>query len=919
MTNVADAPGDAPGADATATKLGQRQRLLQSLKSQFVSLGDYVAHNPWKTIVFSTLLSILFGLGAGGVKLETEGVFLWIPTTSQTYKNFISYNDVYQGGAKLNFIFYIISAKNGGTVMTKNVLDQVLRVHQTTVDMELVTTAGTVETFETHCFKPTKAENGIDGACRSRNFLEFWGYNASNIPSDDVTILSQINTMNDVSPVTNTFGGLTYAEDGTVSAADTLTLAYFYRNDPDGGLVDYEMNLIEETKPEKLKTRYPNLDVQRLTSLSFDEEVKNLVVKDMPLFMGAIYVITIFLALTFGRLNASENRIFLAFVTIPMVMLSLLFATGVQGYFSSTISTLNFLIGFLLAGVGVDDMIVVEEFYKRACKEHANKTDALKHGLGEAGLAVFLTSLTAVCAFSVGSFVDLPAVRSFCVCSGLAFFWNFFLNMTFFPAFMILDERRCGCMPCCDSRAKKEERDASVENGDTRKDMEKQRREPEQAAAVVKFKPEQSEMTTMEMLFANVITPALTQSTASQVVIALVMLGASLGSFLYGLDIDIGLKVTEVVPDGSYAVDFFDTMDDKFRAQVKMTAINIRGLDYGDQGSVEKLNSLFTEVSAIDTAASSVGGVFGSWLDNYVLYLQNVEGKDRFSDFGDNWIDFLESSTCGGNSCASYALDVSGDIDEGTGRLIKVNSARFFYDDVTATATEEVWKTYKELESIRNKYSIDGYFYTEVFLFAENDSLMFEYLFRSLGVTLLAIGVIMMIFTDAVSSLYITITVICVDCHLLGLSRLWGIQLNSVMFTCMLMSVGLSVDYCVHIAHAFVHATEKSSAEGRLREALASLGPAVLKGGFTTLLGVILLSGASSSVFRMFFKLLFLTVIFGLFYGIVFLSVLLTLHMKLMNLYQKTRQMKGIEFQERKRRNLAEKDNVDVDVDNTKL
>lgn len=68
-----------------------------------------------------------------------------------------------------------------------------------------------------------------------------------------------------------------------------------------------------------------------------------------------------------------------------------------------------------------------------------------------------------------------------------------------------------------------------------------------------------------------------------------------------------------------------------------------------------------------------------------------------------------------------------------------------------------------------------------------------------------------------------------------------------------------------------------------MKEALTNLGPAVLKGGLTTLLGVCLLSMASSSVFRMFFKMLFLTVLFGVYHGIIALPVFLTIHQKIVN------------------------------------
>jgi len=149
--------------------------------------------------------------------------------------------------------------------------------------------------------------------------------------------------------------------------------------------------------------------LQRLSSLAFDDEVVKLVSDDMPLFIGAIYIVIIFLALTFGRLTWSKNRVLLVFVALPQVFLSLAFATGCQGIFGSLISTLNFMIGFILAGVSVDDMIVVEEFYKRAKAKGVD--NVLEETMKETGLAVFLTSFTAVVAFLVGAYVDLPAVR----------------------------------------------------------------------------------------------------------------------------------------------------------------------------------------------------------------------------------------------------------------------------------------------------------------------------------------------------------------------------------------------------------------------------------------------------------------------------------------------------------------------------
>ena len=63
----------------------------------------------------------------------------------------------------------------------------------------------------------------------------------------------------------------------------------------------------------------------------------------------------------------------------------------------------------------------------------------------------------------------------------------------------------------------------------------------------------------------------------------------------------------------------------------------------------------------------------------------------------------------------------------------------------------------------------------------------------------------------------------------------------------------------------------------RVKKALHTIAPAVINGGMTTFLGVILLCDSQSYFFIVFFKTFFLTVAFGLFHGLVFLPVLLAI------------------------------------------
>jgi len=161
------------------------------------------------------------------------------------------------------------------------------------------------------------------------------------------------------------------------------------------------------------------------------------------------------------------------------------------------------------------------------------------------------------------------------------------------------------------------------------------------------------------------------------------------------------------------------------------------------------------------------------------------------------------------------------------------------------------------------------------------DSVMYDFIVSNLGITLVLVFVVMLIFTDNISCFFITGMVLMIDLDLMGIMYFWGVNISSVSFVTLVMSVGLSVDYCVHIGHAFTH-SHGDTPDERLIEAVKMMGTSVMKGGFTTFLGTVVLSAASSDAFRVFFKMLFSTVTLGVAHGIVVLPVSLAVFYKLL-------------------------------------
>lgn len=168
-------------------------------------------------------------------------------------------------------------------------------------------------------------------------------------------------------------------------------------------------------------------------------------------------------------------------------------------------------------------------------------------------------------------------------------------------------------------------------------------------------------------------------------------------------------------------------MEEKFDAQTKRIAFVAKDIDYKDGASLVKLEALFTDIESIDTVVSEVGLLGGHWLQHYQSFLES-NGLNKYADFGTDYVTWL-GGTCGNVQCDVYALDLVGTIDS-NGDLTSVESSRFMFDEVSVTDTGPVWSLYNELEKRRSANGIDGYYFVELFLYAENNALMFNYLFR---------------------------------------------------------------------------------------------------------------------------------------------------------------------------------------------
>ena len=109
-------------------------------------------------------------------------------------------------------------------------------------------------------------------------------------------------------------------------------------------------------------------------------------------------------------------------------------------------------------------------------------------------------------------------------------------------------------------------------------------------------------------------------------------------------------------------------------------------------------------------------------------------------------------------------------------------------------------------------------------------------------------------------SLLVFVCLVLTDINIIGYMAFWGVPVNSISMSCLVLAVGLTVDYSAHVAHAFL-LQPGDDAAARVAAALRKVGAPIVSGALTTVLGIGFLEFGNSVTYFVFFKMFFITIV----------------------------------------------------------
>lgn len=839
--------------------------------------------------------------------LESDNVKLLTPTTSEALE-FRDWIENRSGFAANKYGIDIFLHANGNNVVTRDGVDVMFRALE-----KFQKTTGYAE----NCPDPTLESNanlGNSDLCEvigitnyfADEYLEF----SSNILTDD-ELLSALN----IGPffpngkpvnVKEVFGLLQTITDPQsglelVSTAQALKLHIrlptFNLNpvankttelDPseDGGTANFSHDKAFEklfiqnllAYRQALLAEGNEFHIEIFSSGSLADESAAAVYKDLPLVPIMFVVICVFsCSVFFKRDKVQSSTLLLGAGSVITVILSLMTGCGILFCVGVPFSSLTITVPFVLLGIGLDDAYIISGTLHQT--DHTRDIEErIKTTIEECGVSIVLTTLTTTTAFLLGLTSVVPALTGFYIYAAVGVIVDFVYQVTFFISLLYLDEKRKAggrydCLICL-SNSSKVTTCAS----------------PNKAGLLVRVLGNFSE--------------TLLKSKVTRVLIILLFLAVSVFSAITASKIPIAFDFVELVSRTSYVKEYINTKELYDEPITYNAYAFFRFVDLSQPEVRSLARDYVDSIVALLQIASNPKQFWLNDFDSYIDILTSTNPEVAILTFeeqvelflSDEYYNALYSKRLVRNSNGNLTATVTQIKLDNLGLKDAQNQVNFlksqrlignqFLQNLGDLASQLPTEEGEETEPIEQE---DFYEFTPFFTYGGDYSLWEFYevvpseLISTTISAIAAVAVITIIFVPNLIAVAIVVpAVLMIYADVLAVMVLAGFALNPVTLISIIMSIGLMVDYVLHVVmKSFEESQDEKTEEVDhkhivdLKECLTTMGSSVFTGGLSTILSTVPLAFSTSDIFFSIFVVFFSFVMISFLHGLVFVPAIL--------------------------------------------
>ncbi|XP_050562223.1 protein patched homolog 1-like [Spodoptera frugiperda] len=882
----------------------------------FFKLGVAVARHPWKTVLFTFSFVLLSCIGLLRFHIEKNPMNLWVPPESDFYYDTNWYIDTFGTGFRLQKVIItadnvlepeVLSAINNITKKINSIQvkykNEEYSLKELCYKVPIVNfyNAGRVKRSlemlpENSAHSNTSASGVSDFSdptlwvndefycdflesfqftCYRLNILDLWKNNQEEInQATKHDIVEKINKIK-VNPTsghpydyTKLFGAMKYDEHGDIISAGSIMLTWFTQVNMTNIDVNEVGNLVGTEDwvsiplamwesefldlMESISHNFSDINIYYEAGRSFADISGKAMFDELDkLFLG-ILLMFLYIQFALSRYNWLEIKLTLGSVGLLCVGLAYITAVSWCSVLGISFGPIHSSLPFLLMGLGIDDMFVMNACWNNLPDSAAKKTLPVKVGLmlKHAGVSIVITSFTDIVALLIGAITILPSLKSFCIYAAMGVFFIFCFSVTFYVAVFTLDlkrieDNRNGILFCYQHK--------------------KQIRISDSKTVFQTF---------LEQFYKRVVFTI--PGKIVVILFTLIITGFSIQAILH---LEQRFDPKWFIPDDTYYKDFLNANEVYYPEEGNMAMVFLGEMNYNKE--FIKIHDMIQELKK-ETYIYDVS----TWVEHFHQYvLQNynrdlVKNASALTDqeFNRHLSRFLYSPIGGRfqvnfKFAETFACGIPATQIKASTMLF--NFAKFRGPEEYIPAMNHV----RNIVKTTNITTGDGYrsVWSKVFANWVTDEIIAVEVERNIELALLCVMLCTVILiTNLQMCLWIFVCVLLTILNVLGCMQRWGMTVDIVCCIGLELATGLCVDYAAHVGHTFLTLTEGSSSE-RAFKTVTSIGSAVMLGGGSTFLSLSLLSMSKAYTFQSFFKIFLLVILFGLFNGLIFLPVGLSL------------------------------------------